>query len=134
LGVGEANGTPQALVGLDSSNIDQEILRLEQIVRTGTRPVLSGLYIRSIPLMNGRCVLLIRIPKSWTSPHQIGQQGSFRFFGRSSNGKYQLDVDALRTAFRQGPELVERTRLFRIDRVAKIIADEFLQSYLHIRK
>jgi hypothetical protein len=68
-------------------------------------------------------ILVMRIPRSWDTPHQVGQPGSFRFFGRASNGKYQLDVDALRTAFRQGPELADRIRSFRADRLAKIISN-----------
>jgi hypothetical protein len=62
----------------------------------------------------------MRIPKSYNSPHQVGQQGSFRFFGRGSNGKFQLDVDALRTAFRQGPEVRKIIKDFRSERIAKI--------------
>jgi len=65
----------------------------------------------------------MRIPRSWEAPHQIGPHGSFRFFGRASNGKYQLDVDALRSAFRQGPELASRMKSFRVDRLAKIISN-----------
>jgi len=134
LGIGESNGLPQLINGIDASNADQEILRLEQIIRTGTRPVLSGVHIRSISLSNGRCVILIRIPKSWASPHQVGLAGSFRFFGRSSNGKYQLDVDALRAAFRQGPELSERVRVFRLDRLGKIISADAPGNVQHASK
>jgi Schlafen, AlbA_2 len=123
IGISEINGKPDQIVGLDAANTDQEILRIEQIIRTGSRPAIAGVLTRAIPLNSGNAVLLIRIPKSWAAPHQIGQQGTFRFFARGSNGKYQMDVDALRSAFRQGPELAERIKLFRVDRLAKIISN-----------
>ncbi len=122
-GIDESNGTPTNLVGIGATNIDQEVLRLEQIIRTGTRPTIRGIALRAVPLQSGRAVLLVRVPKSWEAPHQIGQPGSFRFFGRASNGKYQLDIDALRSAFRRGPELSDRVRNFRAGRLARIISN-----------
>jgi hypothetical protein len=123
-GIAEAKGAPTRISGLTIANPDQEILRLEQILRTGVRPPINGIETRAIPLAAGNCAILMRIPRSWNTPHQIGQQGSYRFFGRDSNGKYQLDVDSLRTLFRQGPELAERIKSFRIERLGKIISNE----------
>ena len=124
IGVAESAGIATQICGLSLPNPDQEILRLEQIIRTGIRPAISGIETRSIPLKNGNHLIVIRIPKSWAGPHQIGQQGSFRFFGRSSNGKYQLDVESLRAQFEQGPNLAERIRLFRANRLGKVISNE----------
>lgn len=127
-GIAEANGVPTQISGLTIPNSDQEILRLEQMARTGIRPPIIGIETRAIPLKGGNCAILMRIPKSWSRPHQIGQPGSFRFFGRSSNGKYQLDIDSLRTLFRQGPDLAERIRLFRAERLGKIVSNELLAN------
>jgi Schlafen, AlbA_2 len=124
IGVAESGGKAAQICGLSSSNVDQEILRLEQIIRTGIRPAISGIQTRAVPLKNGNHVIIVRIPKSWAAPHQIGQPGSFRFFGRGSNGKYQLDVDSLRALFEQGPDLGERIRQFRANRLGKIISGE----------
>jgi Schlafen, AlbA_2 len=126
IGVAEKSGIAIQICGASIPNSDQEILRLEQIIRTGIRPALSGIQIRAVPLKNGNQIIVIRIPKSWVAPHQIGQQGSFRFFGRGSNGKFQLDVESLRALFEQGPHLAERIRLFRADRLGKIVSNETL--------
>ena len=123
-GIAEANGVPAQISSLTVPNSDQEILRLEQMTRTGIRPPITGIETRAIPLKDGNYAILMRVPKSWNGPHQIGQPGSFRFFGRGSNGKYQLDVDSLRTLFRQGPDLAERVRLFRAERLGKIMSNE----------
>jgi hypothetical protein len=123
-GIAEASGLPTQICGVNIQNCDQEILRLEQMIRTGVRAPINGIQTRSISLKSSKFVILMRIPKSWAAPHQIGQQGNFRFFGRGSNGKYQLDVDSLRTLFRHGPDLAERIRLFRAERLGKIVSSD----------
>lgn len=124
IGIAESGGVPAEICGIDVPDVDQEILRLEQMVRTGMRPTIGGIVARAISVSDDKSVIVMRIPKSWAGPHQVGQLGSFRFFGRGSNGKYQLDVDALRSAFRQGPEIAERIRQFRAERLGKIISND----------
>jgi hypothetical protein len=120
LGIEESNGVPISIRGIECADPDSESLRLEQIVRTGTRPIVQGLHTGHVKLANGRFVFVIKIPRSWNGPHQVGQTGSFRFVGRGSNGKYQLDVDELRHQFNQGPEIAERLRQFRVNRILAI--------------
>jgi hypothetical protein len=50
--------------------------------------------------------------------------GSSRFFARTSNGKYQLDVEEIRAAFLLSDRTAERIRDFRLDRIAKIRAED----------
>jgi hypothetical protein len=50
--------------------------------------------------------------------------GSSRFFARTSNGKYQLDVEEIRAAFLLSEKTADRIRDFRLDRIAKIRADD----------
>jgi hypothetical protein len=68
-------------------------------------------------------VILMRIPKSWASPHMI-TKGDSRFYSRSNAGKYPLDVSQIRAAFTLSESLAERIRRFRDERVARIIAGE----------
>ena len=49
--------------------------------------------------VQGNQIVLVRIPRSWVSPHMVTHKGTSRFFARNSAGKYQLDVSELRTAF-----------------------------------
>ena len=81
-------------------NANQEIVRLEQMLRSGIRPALNGIETAEINLASGNVVLVMRIPKSWNPPHQVTFQNAFRFYARDTNGKYQLDVDVLRGNFR----------------------------------
>jgi hypothetical protein len=80
-----------------------------------------GIETIGIRLANGNVALVMRIPKSWNPPHQVTFQSSFRFYARGSNGKYQIDVDELRSIFAVSGTIAERIRDYRADRVAKII-------------
>jgi hypothetical protein len=123
-GMEENQGIPTNLVGLPGIDPDAEILRLEQMARDGIRPPIFGLHTVPVPLGNGNVALVMRIPKSWNPPHQVTYQKAFRFYGRDSNGKYQLDVDELRSVFGFSATAAERLKLLRIERVAKIIAGD----------
>jgi hypothetical protein len=107
-------------------DVDAEILRLENMARSGLQPRIFGLASRIVPITGGGSVLLVRIPRSYNQPHRIIRQGSgnHRFFARSSAGKYELSVDELRVLFTRAPQLAERVRDFRFDRVAKIVAND----------
>jgi len=118
-------GTPKSLAGLSIENIDQEILRLDNIIRTGIQPRLPSVAISPpIPLKNSNVALIVRVPKSWISPHRVIFGGHDKFYSRSSNGKYPLDVAELRVAFNLSETVTERIRNFRRDRISNIFANE----------
>ncbi|GAH20883.1 unnamed protein product, partial [marine sediment metagenome] len=60
----------------------------------------------------------------WNSPHRVTFKGHDKFYSRSSNGKYPLDVAELRTAFNISESITDRIRKFRENRLAKIFANE----------
>jgi hypothetical protein len=118
-------GAPKSLYGLSIENPDQEILRLDSIIRDGVEPRLPSVTISPpITLSNSKVALVIRIPKSWISPHRVIFGGHDKFYSRSSNGKYPLDVGELRIAFNLSETITERIRNFRLDRISKILANE----------
>lgn len=125
-GMEEENSLPKELKGFDIDKIDinSEILRLEQLMTSGIRPRIVGHKIREVSLSGNRVALIIRLPKSWQSPHRVAFQGHDKFYGRNTKGKYPLDVDELRVAFNLSETITERIRSFRADRIAKILADE----------
>jgi len=75
-------GLPAALEGVSAENIDQEITRLDSIIRDGIEPRISGIKIHPIKLSNGKVVVVIRIPKSWISPHRVTFKGHDKFYSR----------------------------------------------------
>jgi len=123
-GVVGDKGVPVSLDGLDIDNIDNEITRLDNIIRTGIEPRLLGTTIRSIDLSNNKTAIVIKIPKSWISPHRVTYKGHGHFYTRGANGKYPMDVGELRIAFNLSETIAQRIRMFREDRIVKIYANE----------
>ncbi|WP_425399080.1 AlbA family DNA-binding domain-containing protein [Aeoliella sp.] len=126
----DSSGTKTGAAGgvqpISTAVTDEAKLRLEEIIRNGISPRLP-VAIRVISgwgADNVGCVIMLRIPKSFAAPHAVVYKGSSRFYSRHSAGKYQLDVDELRTAFLATDSQAQRIRQFRIDRIAKVVADE----------
>jgi hypothetical protein len=123
-GVRATDGVPEEVMGMEVANSDGEILKLEDIARTGIGPRIPGLLMRAIAVKTDRVAIVIRVPKSWARPHQVVFNGEFRFYSRASNGKYALDVDELRTLFALSETAAERVKNFRADRLGQVIAGE----------
>lgn len=139
IGMTTKAGVPTGFVPLQI-NRDAEILRLENIARSGLQPRIFGLAIRGVPIATGGFVLVVRIPRSYNQPHRIVRQGTgyHRFYARSSAGKYEPNVDELRLLFGRAPQLADGIRDFRIDRIAKITANDapvpLLDAHAHIAR
>lgn len=123
IGIAAAKGMPIAIHPF-LSNEDEERLRLEQMARDGLYPRIPNLRTRAIPLSEGGCVVVVRMPKSYTPPHRVTFKNSCRFWARSSAGKFEPNVEELRRIFTEAPLLAERARAFRIERTARIAAHE----------
>jgi hypothetical protein len=120
---GKTTGYPCEVKVLEG-NADQEIRRLEQILLDGLDPIIPGFRIKQVEGFQDGFVIIIKVPKSWNSPHMVTFKNSSRFFVRRSTLKTQLDVTEIRSAFIASESLSERIRQFRSDRIAKIIVDE----------
>ncbi|MFO0875653.1 MAG: ATP-binding protein [Phycisphaerales bacterium] len=123
-GVAATDGVPTEARGLAGVNEDAEKLRLEAVIRDGLKPRVPPIHVRFIPGFAVGPVLLIRVPRSVAAPHMVIFKNLSRFFARSSAGKWQLDVDELRSAFAAGPDLAERMRTWHRNRVAIIASDQ----------
>ncbi len=121
-GVEAKGGLPKGLPGVATGDPDADVLRLEHILASGLEPRLPRVDIQPVQVAEGQHVFVLRVPKSWVSPHRVRQNG--RFYGRNSAGKYELDVGQLRTAFTLSETVADRIRSFRTDRVAKVYGGE----------
>jgi hypothetical protein len=123
-GMKEGGGLPIELCGLDVVDVDSMVAALDNSIRDGIKPRIPGVIVWPVPLAGAKKAIVIRIPKGFASPHMVTYANTSRFYARNSNGKYQLDVDEIRAAFLLSDKLAERIREFRLDRVAKIRADD----------
>jgi hypothetical protein len=120
---GQPTGVAERADGLGGVNPDSEILRLEAIIRTGSDPRIPGIRTRAIEGFDNGLILLMWIPKSWSSPHMVTYKNHSRFYSRSSNGKYALDVSEIRAAFSIAEGLSDKIRIFRDSRLDHIRAN-----------
>lgn len=123
-GMKEDDGVASEVSGLQVGNVDNEILRLESIIRTGIEPRIPGLSVHPVPLQSAGVAIVIRVPRSFALPHVVKYGGSFKFYSRNSAGKYQLDVAELRSLFALSETTAERIRNFRLERLGRIVAGE----------
>lgn len=125
IGMDEAEGAASALVGLaEGIDPDSEILRLQQMATAGIQPQLPRLDIKAVPLVSGRSALAVRIGRSYLPPHRVTFGGRNKFYMRGPGGRFEPDVDGLRSLFGVGPALGQRIRETRAERLAMIFADE----------
>jgi hypothetical protein len=123
-GMKEEEGLPVELCGLDVDDPDSIVTALDSTIRDGIKPRIPGLVVWPVRLESGGVAVVIRVPRSFASPHMVTYRGTSRFFARTSNGKYQLDVEEIRAAFLLSDKTADRVRDFRLDRIAKIRADD----------
>jgi hypothetical protein len=115
-GMTENGGVPTGIPGVQISDPDQEILRLDSIIRSGLSPRIRH-STRDIRLASDSFVLIIRSERSWYGPHRVIFKGDGRFYGRTSNGKYELDVTDLRNAFLFTNTVSDKMAAFRSERI-----------------
>ena len=115
-GITESAGLPTDIPGVQIGDTDREKLRFDSIIRDGLSPRIRH-STKVVPLANGRYVLIIRSEHSWYGPHRVIFKGDSRFFGRTTNGKYELDVTDLRNAFLFANTVIEKISALRAERV-----------------
>lgn len=119
-GIREDNGVAAEIVGLRNFLSDDRIGQIENMLRDSVQPRLSGYQVKAISLSNGNSILILRIPRSFAAPHMVCHKGQTRFCGRNAAGKYDLDVQELRSAFVASEGLSDRLKGFRLDRVNQL--------------
>lgn len=120
---GQATGIPEDAKGLAGINSDNEENRLLSILRSGIEPRIPAVRIKHIDgFSSGGPVIVLRIHKSWASPHMVKE--AFRFYHRVGTMNHPLDVREIRAAFLASESLCYKISAFRSDRVGKILAGE----------
>jgi hypothetical protein len=140
IGMDESDGFAVRIVPLTELNPDEEVLRLENLLRDGVEPRLSGARIRAVPIGTTGFVIVIRVPRSWNPPHRVSARNTNRFYIRNSAGSHEVSVEELRVLFNVSATVHDRIRAFRQERLAKIsagetpvaLANELGKTVLHI--
>ena len=117
---------PINLYDVSRDGKDKDIQTLENIIRDGIEPRMS-FDINTIELSDNPdqgYAIIIRIKKGWDGPYRIKYKSNHRFYTRSSNGKYLMEMNELRTAFNLSETRIERIKTFVQTRLSNIYSNE----------
>jgi hypothetical protein len=89
------------------------------MIANGLEPGLRGHAVHPVRLSNGNHVFLIRVPQSLNAPHRVIK--TQKFYGRTSAGKYPMDVNDLRAAFLRWGKMSADIKALREERVKLIL-------------
>ena len=118
IGMRANDGVASQLVPMTEA-IDEEKLRMEQLLQSGIEPRLYSVEIGEV-IADGGKVLVLRIPKSWNAPHRVTSQNSNRFYARNSAEVYEPSTQELREMFNAASELSTRIEEFRNGRLKEM--------------
>jgi hypothetical protein len=124
IGIEENKGLPIIIRGLQKINPDAEVQRLENLIRDGIEPRITGIKIKTVSIASGDFVIVIRIPRSWNPPHRVRAGNVNRFYVRNSSGVHEVSVEELRALFNLSATTQDRIQAFRRERLAILSADE----------
>lgn len=110
---------------LPGENLEAALSRLHNWAISHIRPI-PHFRKKGIALTSGGYVLVLDIPKSWSSPHEVIQD--HRYYLRSQNGKDPMNVDQLREAFGFSASAMEQAELFRMRRLTIFKQEIQIQS------
>jgi Putative DNA-binding domain len=124
IGIGENGGLASDLVGVPCGDIDALKRAIIQSLRSSIEPEIFPLDVHWIEIDPEKGIILIKIPRSWDSPHAVIVNKISRFYLRDENGKHPMSLVELRRAFNGSRELESRIREFRSDRLSLLINDQ----------
>lgn len=123
-GIEEDEGLPVRICGLQDINSDDQVLRLQNMLRDNIEPRIPSTSIHPTKMSSGGWVIVVRVPRSWAQPHMVKFKKHWRFYSRDSAGKHPLDVSELRGQFLLSETRAERIRRFRVERLGRIVSGE----------
>lgn len=123
-GIAEVDGVASKIIGIHVQSRDVEERRLGDLIRSGTEPRVTGFEFRWIDFENDLVLLVLRIARSWASPHRVILRGHDKFYMRNAAGKHPMNTEELRSAFLRGETFADRIRSFRRDRIGLLQTDE----------
>ena len=113
---GRKTGEPSDIIGCPNFD-DERRSQIENILRDLVKPPLPSHDIYVVPGGESGPVVLLRVLKSWAGPHMV----KHKFYGRTSNGKYPLEVSEVRRAFSMAESRLTEIADFRDARLGQIL-------------
>lgn len=127
IGITEDENTkiPVKICGISYPTEDELVRRVESFIRDSIQPRILNIRFKVVPIQDGKCVLIMRIPQSLFAPHRIEFHEYHKFFNRNNKGKYPMDINEIRIAFNSGLDLNKRIDSFKTDRYYDILSNKY---------
>lgn len=124
VGAVAADGVLTSLPGVPG-NVDDEVLRLDSILRDRVDPTVPGLELRRIEV-DGANVIVAIIPRSWRAPHLVrASRSRWQMTRRNSAGRYVLsDAGEIRSSFVESVDAEGSAARWHDDQVAAVLAGQ----------
>lgn len=120
IGIRAPNGWAEAIVGFDTTAIDDEIQRLQQIADTRIEPRVPSLRIRGVRLADSSSVIVLRVPRSWRPPHRVTARNRFRYYVRRSGQTTEADLEELRAMFTGSAAAIDQAQRWHESRIRQL--------------
>jgi hypothetical protein len=98
--------------------------RLEESMRDGITPRIEEIGLQPMALEDGKHALVLRVPRSPRRPHVVTYKNHWKFFSRSTTGKFQMNYPQVRQAFLSSGETEDKIRGFRDKRLRQVGSGE----------
>jgi hypothetical protein len=116
---GKDTGVAEEIAGIAGLVSDQEIQRMEAMLRDGVEPPITAqVRFQAVECQGGATVLALGVFRSFAAPHQVVYAGSRRFWVRGHAGKYEPDVNEMRQMFLTSASWLKRADDFRRERLS----------------
>ncbi|MBA7514847.1 hypothetical protein ES705_06882 [subsurface metagenome] len=86
---------PEVITGTTISSEDAKLLQINNIIRTGLQPRITEPKIQFIPFQDELYFIVIRVKRSFLSPHRVSIEGYNKFYSRGAAGKFEMSVEQL---------------------------------------
>jgi hypothetical protein len=115
-------GKAAELVGVGAGGVGMDAAKLwmTELLNSSVEERILGVAIHDVQLSAGGFALVVRVPKSWNSPHVVRHKNHWRFYARNSAGVYAMNVTELRAAFLLTNTLSQRMEEFRRERLREV--------------
>jgi hypothetical protein len=118
-GIEEQGACPTVINGIEINNFDQLKRQLQSLLISRVEPPITNCDFKQILVKDNKFILIIRIPKSWNSPHRVSYRDS-TFYFRQSGKNELMDVYQIKNSVLSSAYLLEKIKDFINDRIQAI--------------
>jgi hypothetical protein len=137
IGVGEKNGVPDKITGIDITKVDEIKRTIESIASGGVNPRIPKYEFNNLiplPTDSEKVILILRIHRSYNTPHMLVYKDENRFWHRGIAKNEMMDLQQIKASIDYSQSLEEKVKGFLMDRINVIESDEIPYELLETAK